>query len=335
LQKLNIIEKISNEERYLIDYANLINGDFIHQTKILKKKKDLKNFLEKPENGIPVIFPEKLDYFFYSKLKSDKFSIGKNFYLKHLFRLKRNDYIPEKILIKFGLNFSNIVGLKSKNSKKKVKEIINFNNDSKKKIKNLKKKFPKICAFQTRNIPHLGHEEIIKKLLLKFDHVVVNPVLGPKKEGDINYKMLSAAFDFLIKKKYKKKVSFIPIIANMFYAGPYEALHHANLRKSFGFDYFVIGRDHAGAQNAYRPDHAIKLADKYKNEIEINIVTLNGAYLCDDCKKIVIKGDCKHGSKLKNISGTDFRKCLISKLNYHYADLEMQKYLKKFKKIIN
>ena len=32
---------------------------------------------------------EKLDYFFYSKLKSDKFSIGKNFYLKHLFRLKR------------------------------------------------------------------------------------------------------------------------------------------------------------------------------------------------------------------------------------------------------
>ena len=68
MQKLNIIEKISNEERYLIDYANLINGDFIHQTKILKKKKDLKNFLEKPENGIPVIFPEKLDYFFYSKL---------------------------------------------------------------------------------------------------------------------------------------------------------------------------------------------------------------------------------------------------------------------------
>jgi hypothetical protein len=133
LQKLRIIEKISNKERYLIDYANLVNGDLIYQKKILKKKSDLKSFLKKPQNGIPVIFPEKLDYFFYSKLKSDKFIIDKNFYLKHLFRLKKNDYIPEKILIKFGLNFSNITGLKSKNSKKKVREIINFNNDSKKK----------------------------------------------------------------------------------------------------------------------------------------------------------------------------------------------------------
>mgnify|MGYP001157179215 CR=1 FL=1 len=334
MQKLNIIEKISNKERYLIDYANLINGDFIHQKKNLIKK-DLKNFLKKPKYGIPIIFPEKLDYFSYSRLKKDKFCISKNFYLKYLFRLKKKDYIPEKILRKFGLNFSSVTGLKSKKIKKKVHEIIDFNNVSKRKIGNLRKKFSKVCAFQTRNIPHLGHEKIIKRLLLKFDHVVVNPVLGPKKEGDINYKLLTAAFDFLIKKKYKKKVSFIPIIANMFYAGPYEALHHANLRKSFGFNYFVIGRDHAGAQNAYRPDHAIKLANKYKKELKINVVTLNGAYLCDDCKKIVIKGDCKHNDKLKNISGTDFRKCLISKSNYLYADLEMQKYLKKFKKVIN
>lgn len=334
MQKLNIIEKISNKERYLIDYANLINGDFIHQKKNLKKK-DLKNFLKNPKNGIPVIFPEKLNYFFYSKLKEDKFSLSKNFYLKYLFRLKKKDYIPEKILQQFGLNFSNVIGLKSKNSQKKVQEIIEFNNYSKKKIKDLKKKFSKICAFQTRNIPHLGHEKIIQRLLLKFDHVVINPVLGPKKEGDINYKLLSAAFKFLIKKKYRNKVSFIPIIANMFYAGPFEALHHANLRKSFGFNYFVIGRDHAGAQNAYKPDHAIKLANKQKKELKINIVTLNGAYLCDSCEKIVIKGDCKHNNKLKNISGTDFRKCLISKSNYLYADLKMQKYLKKYKKVVN
>ena len=191
MQKLNIIEKISNKERYLIDYANLINGDFIHQKKNLKKK-DLKNFLKKPKYGIPIIFPEKLDYFSYSKLKKDKFCISKNFYLKYLFRLKKKDYIPEKILQKFGLNFSSVTGLKSKKVKKKVHEIIDFNNVSKRKIGNLRKKFSKVCAFQTRNIPHLGHEKIIKRLLLKFDHVVVNPVLGPKKEGDINYKLLSA-----------------------------------------------------------------------------------------------------------------------------------------------
>lgn len=335
MQKFNIIEKISNKERYLIDYANLINQDLFYQNKFFKKKLELKKFLKDPTNGIPVIFPENLDYFFYSKCERDKFSINENFYLKYLFRLKRKDYIPEQILKEFGLSFSKVTNLKSKNSKRKVKEIILFNNVAKKKIKKLKNKFKRICAFQTRNIPHLGHEEIIKKLLLKFDHVVINPVLGPKKEGDINYKLLYSAFNFLIKKKYKKKVSFIPIIANMFYAGPFEALHHANLRKSFGFNHFVIGRDHAGAQNAYSPNHAVKLANKLKSRIKISIVALNGAYLCEDCKKIVIKGDCKHSKNLKNISGTEFRKCLIKKKIYKYADLQMQNYLKKFKKIID
>ena len=28
----------------------------------------------------------------------------------------------------------------------------------------------------------------------------------------------------------------------MFYAGPREALHHANIRKSLGFKNFVVGR---------------------------------------------------------------------------------------------
>ena len=97
MQKLNIIDKISDKERYLIDYANLTNGDFLYQSKVLKKKRDLRNFLDKPENGIPVIFPDRLNYFFYSKLKSDKFKISKSFYLKYLFRLKKKNYLPFKL----------------------------------------------------------------------------------------------------------------------------------------------------------------------------------------------------------------------------------------------
>ena len=82
-------------------------------------------------------------------------------------------------------------------------------------------------AFQTRNIPHSGHEEIIKQLLNKSNHVIVNPVIGPKKIGDINYNFLKKIYNFLINKKYKNKVSYFPVIANMFYAGPREAMHHA------------------------------------------------------------------------------------------------------------
>ena len=61
-------------------------------------------------------------------------------------------------------------------------------------------------------------------------------------------------------------MSFLPIFANMFYAGPNEALHHAILRQRVGFNVFSVGRDHAGAQGAYLPSLAVtKLVESEKN----------------------------------------------------------------------
>ena len=104
----------------------------------------------------------------------------------------------------------------------------------------------KVGAFQSRNIPHLGHEKLINKLLEKCDVVIINPVCGVKKKGDVKTEVLKKAYDFLIKYHYGDKLVFAPLYASMFYAGPREALHHAVLREKLGFDYFIVGRDHAG-----------------------------------------------------------------------------------------
>ena len=48
----------------------------------------------------------------------------------------------------------------------------------------------------------------------------------------------------------------------MFYSGPREAVHHALLRQKLGFDMFIVGRDHAGAENAYKPNSAPKILKK-------------------------------------------------------------------------
>ena len=333
MQEFKFGYEISQEERYLIDYANFIDNSLIFQKKLFQNETDIKNFLKCKYKGLPLLFPNNLNYFVYSKNNQDFYNLESDFYLKNFFRTKKKNYFPEKILKNFGMNFtSRIFGVKGLLFKKKLNRILELNKQSRDKIKYLKKKYNKICAFQTRNIPHLGHEEIIKRLLIKFKHVVINPVIGPKKIGDIKYEILSDAFNFLIEKKYKNKLSFVPIFANMFYAGPYEAVHHANLRKSFGFDNFVIGRDHAGAENLYKSDQAIKLMKKISNRLNINVIPSNGAYLCGKCQKIIIKGDCKHND-LKNISGTEFRKCLLSKKIYKHADPSMQKFLRKYKQI--
>ena len=46
----------------------------------------------------------------------------------------------------------------------------------------------------------------------------------------------------------------------MFYVD-LEAVHHTLLRQSFGFDYFIVGRDHVGAHNQYK-----KLGNKFNKE---------------------------------------------------------------------
>ena len=124
------------------------------------------------------------------------------------------------------------------------------------KIKNIKKTGNTVAAFQTRNIPHFGHEKIIEDLLLQFNYVIINPVIGPKKAGDAKSDLLSLIYNHLGKKYYDNKIIFHPLCANMFYAGPREAIHHALLRQKVGFSGFIIGRDHAGAQNNYRPESA-------------------------------------------------------------------------------
>ena len=128
-----------------------------------------------------------------------------------------------------------------------------------------------------------------------------------------------------IKKKYPR-IEFSPVWSNFHYAGPREALHHMSIRQQLNFDYFYVGRDHAGAENFYEHDAAIRSIKKYKKYFKIKPFVSKGAFFCRYCNDYVIKNSCKH-KNLKNISGTEFRNFISQKKLYKHADLKMQKLL--------
>ena len=128
------------------------------------------------------------------------------------------------------MRFLNKIEVNS-NYKKYYLKIIKQNQNCFRFIRNLKN-HKKLGAFQTRNIPHGGHEKIIQSMLEKCDHVVINPVIGPKKSGDIKLEVLETVYNYLSKNKLKRKITFIPIYANMYYAGPREAVHHTKIRQN-------------------------------------------------------------------------------------------------------
>ena len=168
----------------------------------------------------------------------------------------------------------------------------------------------------------------MKRMLALCDHLVINPVVGPKKRGDTTIKCLNYVFTDLLENRYQQKMSFIPIFANMFYAGPREAVHHSLIRKRLGFDLFSVGRDHAGAENIYREDEAPILIEKIKKDLGIDVMTHYGAKFCKFCNKVVLYEDCRQKEKyLLDISGTEFRDNILKKTIFDLADEEMQKNL--------
>ncbi len=311
--------------KYLLDYANLKGGLIRYQKDFLSKKQLIK-FIKSDHKGIPLIIPYGLSSFDYSKAR-DSFKIDQKDLLK-IYKTKNDNYRP--MLYFFNPNNIYCVGAKPKKKfNNLIKKIILHNNDVKKEIKKISKK-NSIVAFQTRNIPHLGHEEIIKTACKKYDKVIINPIIGPKKKGDVNFAYLKKVFSFLINHKYKEQLIYLPFYASFFYAGPKEAIHHANLRYKLGIKNFIIGRDHAGSENNYKPLESINHAKKLEKKISVKIFNTKGAYFCGKCKAYIL-GDCKlHRRRyLIDISGTDFRKNIVKNKIFLHADKSMQKYLLK------
>ncbi len=310
---------MDDQEEYLIAYANL-KGNLINKQKDFLSPSQLKIFFSNSHLGFPICLPSKIKYFDYKKAKY--FKINKKQFGKKIFKTNNINYIGIKKFFRYGDIFAYNIKLKNQ-YQNKLKKYQNNILLLRKKIKKLKLK-RKICAMQIRNVPHFGHEAVFKHILSKFDCLYLNPIYGIKKRNDFSNVFISKALNF-IKKKYKN-IEFDPLWTNFHYAGPREAIHHLLMREQLGFNYFYVGRDHAGAENLYKNEAAIKLVKKNSNKFKIKSFISKGGFYCLKCKKYVIKGACRH-KNLKNISGTEFRKFIFRKKIYKHADIKMQKIL--------
>ena len=105
MQEFKFGYEISQEERYLIDYANFIDKSLIFQKKLFQNETDIKNFLKCKYKGLPLLFPNNLNYFVYSKNNQDFYNLESDFYLKNFFRTKKKKLFPRKNIKKLRHEF--------------------------------------------------------------------------------------------------------------------------------------------------------------------------------------------------------------------------------------
>lgn len=170
-----------------------------------------------------------------------------------------------------------------------------------------------VCAFQTRNVPHAGHEDLQKTVLGLVDGLFIQPIIGKKKKGDFTDDAILAAYEVLLAEYYVPDRVLLNILpTEMRYAGPKEAIMHAIMRKNYGCTHIIIGRDHAGVGNYYGEEDAIEIFKHFPN-LEIQPITIRGDFwYCRRCGRVASNRTCPHGEEHRlSFSGTRIRQMIL------------------------
>jgi len=178
-----------------------------------------------------------------------------------------------------------------------------------------------VVAFQTRNPMHRAHEELTKKAAEQVGGILLlHPVVGVTKPGDVEYYRRVQIYKALYEKYYDKKqtiLSLLPLAMRM--AGPREALWHGLIRRNYGANYFIVGRDHAGpgldskGKPFYGPYEAQELFAQYSNELGVGMIPFSEMVYVPKTKQYQEVNSLSKRTTYVSLSGTQVRDQYLAK----------------------
>ena len=161
-------------------------------------------------------------------------------------------------------------------------------------------------AHQTRNVPHSGHEYLMKGAFMeaRADGVLVSAVIGEKKVGDYIDEAIVLSHENLRTHGFFRDDIHrtTALLWDMRYAGPKEAVFHALVRKNLGCTHHMFGRDHAGVGDYYGRYAAHEIFDDLPDLGIRSVLTLEWWY-CPTCGGVAYEGICGHPDTKQDLAG--------------------------------
>jgi sulfate adenylyltransferase len=174
---------------------------------------------------------------------------------------------------------------------------------------------PNVVAFQTRNPLHRVHEELTKRATQAVDGtLLLHPSVGMTRPGDVDHYTRVRTYKALADNYYQSDrilLSLLPLAMRM--AGPREALWHALIRRNYGANHFIVGRDHASpgvdstGKPFYGPYDAQELLQQHQQEIGVVMLPFNELLYLPDEDRYEEVGSIPNGTRTAAISGTQVR----------------------------
>jgi sulfate adenylyltransferase len=172
-----------------------------------------------------------------------------------------------------------------------------------------------VVAFQTRNPLHRGHEELTHRATKAVEGtLLLHPVVGLTKPGDVDHFTRVRGYKVLADRYYDRRrmmLALLPLAMRM--AGPREALWHAIIRRNFGANHLIVGRDHASPgrdskdKPFYEPYEAQELTLKHSQEIGVRPLPFSELLYVPEDDSYEEVSRIPAGKLTASISGTEVR----------------------------
>jgi sulfate adenylyltransferase len=181
--------------------------------------------------------------------------------------------------------------------------------------------YKNVVAFQTRNPMHRVHEELTKRAIEAVNGVLLlHPSVGMTRPGDVDHFTRVRTYKAIAENHYDPNqivLALLPLAMRM--GGPREALWHAIIRRNYGANHFIVGRDHAGpgtdssGKPFYGAYDAQNLVTQYAKEIEVSVVPFPELIYLTEEDRYEEAVNVPAGTKTLQISGTQVRENYLNR----------------------
>ena len=146
---------------------------------------------------------------------------------------------------------------------------------------------------------HRAHERLIRMTIDKADLVLVFLLKSYDNDSglDMKFELKKQVLEFFVQNYIpKNRLVIVPFESSNLFSSHLNPTLECVAARNLGANKLVVGQNHAGIGMFYDQNIAHTVLERYKNDLNLEIVVIPELIYCNECKTLVSTKTCPHGA---------------------------------------